>query len=234
MFTDVLIHGEQVLVSQGQTATIRVSAKWLNGPWLVQDSSVFDLPKFDGSVYQCFGDTPLYGQSLEALGDLQERVGVVRERGDSARGHMVWFSDGDATDDKNISFVETLPLIIQRLHNPLTQKGERGNRVFDFFAIPIGEKARAFYEGIGIPGEHITEVSSVMGAAFKDAMLRSSLKILEAAGAIPDDVNVSPSSVGVLPDQEPIEANGDAILRIMREKRAQLKSSQPSRQWPSC
>ncbi len=219
---NVLSEGEKRLYEQTDgTVTLRASIKWLNGDWLVKDVSVYDLPEVTAEMYQCDGGTPLVRESVVTLQDLTSKVAERRDQDLSARGHLIWITDGEAGDMSDTARLDTLKHMVQSLLNPVTPTGLQDTQVFDFFAIPIGEKARGFYTQIGIRDEDIFDVPDTIGSRLEDALARTSLKILGEAGAVPEDLQLESSQE----DADGSELNGDAILRFMRENRAALDNS---------
>ena len=206
--------GETILRSDlhdGDGATIRVSLRWLNGDWHSREVHPDDFTPPTVEGYKCLGKTPLVGQSLFVLGDLVSRVKDYREQqGIRARGHLIWFSDGEATDMSDEASLAELKSLVSALVNPLTADGEKANQVIDLYAISIGPKARSFYDTIGVPADHIFDVPENLGVPFVKAMQRASL----------------------LPASKTFEFPGDAFLRIMREERKN-RPSERLHWWPT-
>ena len=191
--------------------TIRVSLRWLNGDWHSQEVHPDDFTPPTVEGYKCHGKTPLVGQSLLVLSGLVSRVKDYREQQDiRARGHLIWFSDGEATDMSDEASLAELKSLVSALVNPLTADGEKATRHIDLYAIPIGPKARSFYETIGVPAGYIFDVPSDLGVPFVKAMQRASL----------------------LPASKKFEFPGDAVLRIMRAGRKK-RPSELLHWWPT-
>ena len=206
--------GEKILRSaelDGDGATIRVSLRWLNGDWHSQEAHPDDFipPTVEG--YKCHGKTPLVGQSLFLLRNLVSTIKEYRGRPMiKARGHLIWFSDGEATDMSDEASLAELKSLVSALVNPLSADGEKASQLVDLYAIAIGPKARSFYETIGVPAGHIFDVPEELGVPFVEAMKRAS----------------------ELVNPEILEQNGDAFLRIMRAERKK-RPSERLHWWPT-
>lgn len=219
-----LIEGERKLYGGTHgNVTLRVSINRLNGGWIARDASVYDIPVFRPESYEIMGSTPLVRETLATLQDLTSKVAERRDQGLKARGHLIWISDGGADPDDigDVARLETLKLMIESLLNPVTPTGGKATQLFDFFAVPIGDSARGFYREIGLREEDIFDVPDSMGSRFEDAMMRSSLKILAEAGALPAELQFASSSETAADE----DLNGDDILRIMQENRTKLQIS---------
>ena len=206
--------GENILRSaeqDGDGATIRVSLRWLNGDWHSQEAHPDDFAPPTVEGYQCHGKTPLVGQSLLVLSGLVSRVKEYREQqGIRARGHLIWFSDGEATDMGDEASLAELKNLVSALVNPFSADGEKANQVIDLYAIPIGPQARSFYETIGVPAGHIFDVPEELGVPFVKAMQRASL----------------------LKASKVFEFPGDAFVRIMNAARKK-RPSERLHWWPT-
>jgi hypothetical protein len=141
----VFMEAERRYESSDEAAAIRVSIKWLNGPWLVKDSNVSDLPPFSEEMYHCSGSTPLFRDSLEVLEELRS---IVAQR-------LVWVSDGCATDVQEKAQLELLSSTIASLLNPVSATAENTTQLIDFVAISLSTEAKSFYQQIGIPDDKI-------------------------------------------------------------------------------
>ncbi len=151
----VFMEAERRYESSDEAAAIRVSIKWLNGPWLVKDSNVSDLPPFSEEMYHCSGSTPLFRDSLEVLEELRSIVAQSRDRNEKALGRLVWVSDGCATDVQEKAQLELLSSTIASLLNPVSATAENTTQLIDFVAISLSTEAKSFYQQIGIPDDKI-------------------------------------------------------------------------------
>ena len=102
-----------------------------------------------------------------------------------------------------------LKALVSGILNPTSPEGEKATQLVELYAIPIGERARSFYETIGIPSDHIFDVPDTLGVPFLEAMARASSPF------VPKE----------------FEQNGDALLRLMREERKR-RPSEIVHWWP--
>jgi hypothetical protein len=213
---------------KGRKTTLRISAAWLNGGYLVKDLHPKDLQGMTEDTFRCAGETPLYRRSLAVLRDLMAAVDSARAEGTKARGHLIWFSDGEATDRGDAPAVAGLKELVASILNPKAANGEKNTQLFDLFAIPIGEKARAFYEEIGVPGGHIFDVPDALSESFatefEAAAKRASLEAVLGQAEkkdVDDDDDFD--------DDE--EAPGDIFLRLSKARKARKKISSIRLHW---
>jgi hypothetical protein len=209
---------------EDKKTTLRISAAWLNGDYLAKDLHPEDLQGMTEDTFRCAGETPLYRRSLAVLRDLIA-VDSARAEGTKARGHLIWFSDGEATDRGDAPAVTELKELIASILDPKDSWGGEMPKLFNLFAVRIGEKARAFYEEIGVPDGHVFDVSDAFSESFatefEQAMSPPSLDALFGKSDIND--------VDDFDDDE--EAPGDIFLRLSKARKARKKISSIRLHW---
>ena len=155
--------------------TMRVSICWLNGGFVQQDAHPDDLSGIGEKDYRCDGSTPLYERSLEVIRHLDYRIQQFLAEGRKVRGHVIWFSDGEA-NKSDPSTIQELKTLVSEALNPKSADGRSTTQRLNLFAIPIGEKARSFYEDLGVPDKHIFEVSDSMAEGFEENLVKAMRK----------------------------------------------------------
>lgn len=219
----------------GRKETLRISIALLNGSYLGKDQHPADLVVEDENTFACGGNTPLYERSLEVLRDLVATVRLVRAESRKARGHLIWFSDGEATDEGNTSAVAELKELVASLLNPRAPNGEKETQLFDLFAIPIGPKARAFFEGIGVPNDHIFDVPDALSETFseqlKEAVERASIVAAFGVHLPALELTVVPAPADNSQGEVQEELPGDIMMRLSKARREKRKASSIKIPW---